>query len=164
MSRHVFYSLHYEKDRARAELVRKLAGLVPNLEAKPAEWATLQRTGDFAVKRWFEQQARGRSCTIVLIGAETASRKWVRYEIERSWQLGLGLLGVYIHHLKDERGQQTPKGADPFEHAGLGADAASIRCYDPPEQDSKLAYRHIADNLERWVELAVATRAAQPKA
>lgn len=163
MSRHVFYSLHYERDRARAELVRKLAGFVPNLEAKPAEWATLQRTGDFAIKRWFEQQVRGRSCTIVLIGAETASRSWVRYEIERSWQLGLGLLGVYIHHLKDERGQQSTKGDDPFAAAALGANAALIHSYDPPEQDSKLAYRYIADHLARWVELAVATRAAQPK-
>ncbi len=162
MSRHVFYSLHYEKDRARADLVRKLAGLVPNLEAKPAEWATLQRTGDFAIKRWFEQQARGRSCTIVLIGAETASRKWVRYEIERSWQLGLGLLGVHIHNLKDERGQTTSKGESPFENPSVSA--GEVVCYDPPEQDSKLAYRHIADNIARWVELAVAARAAQPKA
>ncbi|HEY6881430.1 MAG TPA: TIR domain-containing protein [Polyangiales bacterium] len=161
MSRHVFYSLHYEKDRARADLVRKLSGLVPNLEAKPTEWAALQRTGDFAIKRWFEQQARGRSCTIVLIGAETASRKWVRYEIERSWQLGLGVLGVYIHRLKDERGQQATQGEDPFLAAGLGAHAALIRSYDPPEQDSKLAYRYIADHLEKWVELAVATRVAQ---
>jgi hypothetical protein len=159
MSRHVFYSLHYEKDRARVELVRKLAGLVPNLESKPQEWATLQRTGDFAIKRWFEQQVRGRSCTIVLIGAETASRKWVRYEIERSWQLGLGLLGVHVHRLKDEHGQQTSKGEDPFEHAGLGAHA--IRSYDPPEEDSKLAYRYIADNLAKWVELAASSASAR---
>jgi hypothetical protein len=162
MSRHVFYSLHYDNDRARAELVRKLAGLVPNLEAKPAEWATIRRTGDFAIKRWFEQQARGRSCTIVLIGAETASRAWVRYEIERSWQLGLGLVGVHIHNLKNERGEQSSKGEDPFALAGLGESAALVRSYDPPEQDSKLAYRYIADNLARWVDQAVATRVAQP--
>jgi hypothetical protein len=164
MSRHVFYSLHYEKDRARADLVRKLAVLVPNLEAKPAEWATLQRTGDFAIKRWFEQQARGRSCTIVLIGAETAARKYVRYEIERSWQLGLGLLGIHIHNLKDERNQATTKGDNPFDAANLGPLAGEVRCYDPPEQEAKLAYRHIADNIARWVEHAVATRAAHPKA
>lgn len=162
MSRHVFYSLHYEKDRSRVELIRKLADLVPNLEAKPAEWATLQRTGDFAIKRWFEQQTRGRSCTIVLIGAETATRKYVRYEIERSWQLGLGLLGIHVHNLKDDRGLSTTKGDNPFDAANLGA--SDIRCYDPPEQDSKLAYRHIADNITRWVEQAVATRAASPKA
>ncbi|HEX5660595.1 MAG TPA: TIR domain-containing protein [Polyangiales bacterium] len=162
MSRHVFYSLHYDRDRARAELVRKLAGLVPNNELKPNEWATLRRTGDFAFKRWFEQQTRGRSCTIVLIGAETTTREWVRYEIARSWQLGLGLLGVHIHNLLDDRGTQSSKGEDPFAEAGLGANAALVRTYDPPEQDGKLAYRFIADNLARWVEDAVATRKAQP--
>ena len=110
MSRHVFYSLHYDADRTRAELIRGLAGLVPNLEAKPSDWATLSRSGEFAIKRWFEQQVRGRSCTIVLIGAATESRPWVRYEAERSWALKLGLLGVHIHNLKDAKGQQATKG------------------------------------------------------
>lgn len=158
MSRHVFYSLHYDADRSRAELVRKLAGLVPNLEAKPAEWATLARTGSFAIKRWFEQQARGRSCTIVLIGAHTAERPWVRYEIERSWQLKLGLLGVHIHNLQDAKGKQSARGEPPFASSGLGDHAALVRSYDPPETDSKLAYRYIADNLSKWVEQAVETR------
>lgn len=164
MSRHVFYSLHYDADRTRAELIRKLAIAQPNLEAKPAEWATIKRGGDFAVKRWLEQQLRGRSCTIVLIGAETASRPWVRYEIKRSWELRLGLLGVHIHALKDAKDQQSRKGDDPFAQpdSGLGAQAGLVRSYDPPEADSKLSYRYIADHLEAWVEQAVATRLALP--
>jgi hypothetical protein len=158
MSRHVFYSLHYDADRPRAELVRNVPGLVANLEAKPSDWAAIKRSGDFAFKRWFEQQIRGRSCTIVLIGAQTATRPWVQYEIERSWELGLGVLGVHIHHLKDAKGQQAPKGESPF---GPGL-APSVKVYDPPETDSKLAYRHIADNLTRWVEHAVQARQAHP--
>ena len=157
MSRHVFYSLHYDADRTRAELIRKLPTLTPNLEAKPAEWATITRTGEFAIKRWFEQQLRGRSCTIVLIGAETASRPWVRYEIERSWALNLGLVGVHIHHLKDPQGVQSEKGENPF-----GPLTPFVTSYDPPETDSKLAYRHIADNLAKWVDKAVASRRSQP--
>jgi hypothetical protein len=162
MSRHVFYSLHYDADRTRAELVRKIAGLQPNLEAKPAEWATLSRTGEFGIKRWLEQQLRGRSCLIVLIGSETASRPWVRHEIERAWELKLGLLGVHIHGLRDARGQQSAKGLSPFESlaARLGEQAAQLRVYDPPETDSKLVYRFIADNLAKWVEQAVAARAS----
>jgi hypothetical protein len=57
--RHIFYSLHHEADRSRAELVRNIKGLTPNVDAKDAEWATIQRTGDFAFKRWF---APARSC------------------------------------------------------------------------------------------------------
>lgn len=164
MSRHVFYSLDYTRDRSRAELIRKLPGFVANLEAKPQEWATIQRTGEFAYKRWFEQQIRGRSCTIVLIGKETATRGAIQHEITRSWQLGLGLVGVHIHALQDERGAQSEKGENPFVLAepALGKDTALVRVYDPPESESKLAYRFIADNLAKWVEHAVATRRAQP--
>src|SRR4051812_33087067 len=89
MSRHVFYNLHYDADRSRAELIRKIPGLVPNVEAKPGEWATIKRTGELSFKRWLEQQLRGRSCTIVLIGAETAQRPAIQHEIRRSWELRL---------------------------------------------------------------------------
>lgn len=164
MSRHVFYSLHYEADRSRAELVRKLAFLVPNLEAKPGEWATIQRTGEFTFKRWFEQQVRGRSCTIVLIGAHTAARPWVQYEIKRSWELKLGLVGVHVHALYDDKAKQSAKGDNPFTQAasGLGEHASLVRVYDPEAGDSKVAYRYIADNLAKWVEEAVSTRLGQP--
>lgn len=164
MGRHVFYSLHYEADRSRCELIRNLSGLTPNLEAKPSEWATIQRTGEFAFKRWLEQQLRGRSCTIVLIGAQTAQRPAIQYEIKRSWELRLGLVGVHVHALKDAKAAQSPKGESPFAlpASGLGAHASLVGVYDPPESDSKLAYRYIADNLARWVDLAVATRLAQP--
>lgn len=164
MTRHVFFSLHYERDRSRAELVRKIPGLVANPEAKPDEWATVKRSGDFAFKRWFEQQLRGRSCTIVLIGSETASRPAIQHEIKRSWELRLGLLGVHVHALRDAAGNPSQKGESPFAlpEAGLGEHAPLIRVYDPPESDSKLAYRFVADNLAKWVEHAVATRLAEP--
>jgi hypothetical protein len=162
MARHVFTSLHYEADRARVELVRKLSALSPNLEAKPAEWATLQRKGPFAIKHWFEQQLRGRSCTVVLIGAETAGRPLVLYEIKRSWELKLGLVGVHVHQLKDAAGKPSAKGASPFALAGLGELLSHVQVFDPPESDSKLAYRYIADHIAGWVEHAVAERARHP--
>jgi len=159
MARHVFYSLHYDADRERAELIRKLAGFSPNLEVSREVWASTTRSGAFAVKRWLEQQLRGRSCTIVLIGAHTATRPWVEHEIRRSAELKLGLLGVHIHALRDSRGKDAAKGANPFEAAGPEL-AARARVYDPPDGDSKAAYRFIADNLERWVERAVAESSA----
>lgn len=164
MTRHVFYSLHYERDRARAELVRNIPGLVANLEAQPAEWDVIKRSGDFAIKRWFEQQIKGRSCLIVLIGAETARRPLVTYEIARWSQLKLGMLGVHIHQLKDAKGKPGVKGENPFAEpaSGLGALASQVRVYEAPETDSKLAYRYIADNLTKWVETAVAKRPAYP--
>jgi hypothetical protein len=48
-----------------------------------------------------------------LIGAETASRRWVKYEIDRSIEKGNGLLGVRIHMLKDSAGNTDAAGAIP---------------------------------------------------
>jgi len=160
MSRHVFYSVHYDRDRSRVELIRKLASLQANPEAKANEWAAITRSGDFAVKRWLEQQLRGRSCMIVLIGAETASRPWVQYEVKRARELKLGLLGLHIHNLADAKGKQSAKGPSPFEPPGntAGEHAAFVDVYDPPETEPKQVYRFIADHLERWVEKAVASQ------
>jgi hypothetical protein len=161
MARHVFYSLHYDADRSRVAGLLGSKVLSGQLEAKPDEWAKIQRSGDFAIKRWLENALKGRSCTVVLIGAETASRPWVQYEIRRSHELGLGLLGVHVHHLKDARGEQSTKGPNPFESAGLVSGAADIPVFDPPESDSKLSYRYIVDNLPRWAEQAVADQRAR---
>ena len=79
----------------------------------------------------------------------------MHYEIQRSHELGLGLLGIYVHALSDAKGRQSTKGANPFE-SGLGGFATRVPVFDPPETDSKLAHRHIADNMARGAEEAVA--------
>jgi len=157
MSRHVFYSLHYAADRSRVAGILSSKALVANTEAAAADWAKIARSGDFAIKRWIEQQLKGRSCTVVLIGAETASRPLVHYEIGHSRQLKIALFGVHVHHLKDAQGKQSSKGANPFEHpaCGLGELASRIPVFDPPESESKLAYRYIVDNLAQWAETSV---------
>jgi hypothetical protein len=45
------------------------------------------------------------SVTVVLIGKETANRPWVRYEIKKSIEQDNGLLGIRIHHLKNQHGE-----------------------------------------------------------
>ena len=163
MTRHVFYSLHYDADRSRVAGVLSSRVLSANIEAKRDAWDALKRSGEFAVKRWVENQLKGRSCTVVLIGADTANRPWVQYEIRRSLELNLGLLGIHVHHLNDQQGRQSSKGANPFEHASTGLSGGGPRfsVFDPPQTDSKLVYRHIVDNIAQWAEQAVA-QAKQP--
>ena len=48
-------------------------------------WETVKRGGDIAIERWINQQIRGRSCTVILVGSKTAGRKWITYEIKKSW-------------------------------------------------------------------------------
>jgi hypothetical protein len=56
---------------------------------------------------------KGTSCAVVLIGNQTASRKWVKYEIESAWNANKGVLGIYIHNVTDAAGKQVTKGANP---------------------------------------------------
>ncbi len=84
----------------------------------------------------------GTSVTVVLIGAQTATRKWVRYEIEYSLEKGNALLGVYIHNIKDKYEQRDKKGANPFQIMGINA-----RTYDWVEDDGY-------NNLGSWIEEA----------
>jgi len=89
-------------------------------------------------------------------------RKWINYEIEKSWNDGKGVLGVYIHHLKDRNGQQSAKGANPFDGFTMKGDnsklSSIVKAYDPPYWESTDVYAHIKSNLAAWVEAAIATR------
>src|SRR5438552_3191062 len=113
MARRVFYSFHYDADSSRASQVRNIGLVEGNRPASDNDWESIKKGGDAAIKRWIDSQLDGRSCTIVLIGANTAGRKWINYEIETSWNTGKGLLGIYVHYLKDLAGKQSAKGSTP---------------------------------------------------
>jgi hypothetical protein len=95
-----------------------------------------------------------RSCVVVLIGSETANRKWVKYEIEKAWNEGKGLFGIYIHNLKHPTDGITYQGANPFEQVSA-TKGKGIKCYNPNSWD---AYNDIRNNIEQWIEDAINQR------
>lgn len=118
MSRKTFFSFHFERDSWRAGQVRN-SGLFKGNEAgfiDKADWEEVKRKGDQAIKKWIDDQLYGTSVTVVLIGNETAERKYVGYEIEQSAKRGNGLIGVYIHGVKDVNGKTDIKGKNPFDN------------------------------------------------
>jgi hypothetical protein len=147
MARRVFFSFHYERDIWRASQVRNSWVTKPDREAAgfwdAAAWEEVKRKGDESIKRWIREQMNGTSVTIVLIGAETANRKYVQYEINHSWEKGNGLIGIYIHNLRDKNGEKDEKGNDPFRILGY----KGIRTYDWVNDDGY-------NNLGTWVEEA----------
>lgn len=161
MARRVFYSFHYKPDNWRASQVRNVGLVEGNQPASDNDWETITRGGDAAIERWIDAQMAGRTCAVVLIGSLTAGRKWINYEIQKAWRDGKGVVGIYIHNLKDALGNQSNKGRNPFEELNFdGRSFASIvNAHDPPYWQSTDVYAHIARNLERWVEEAVAIRA-----
>lgn len=114
MPRRVFYSFHYQNDYWRVQQIRNIGMIEGNAIAYANEWEEIQRKGDWAIKNWINNNLIGKSCLVVLIGSETANRKYVLYEIERAWNEGKGVCGVHIHNLKDRYGLSASKGSNPF--------------------------------------------------
>jgi hypothetical protein len=133
-----------------------------NAPASDHDWETVTMGGDETIKRWIDGQMDGKGCCIVLIGANTAGRKWINYEIIKAWNDGKGVLGVYIHSLKNKDGYQTTKGGNPFVGIVIGKDsvqmATVVKAYDPPYATSTEAYNYIWRNMAAWIEAAVKIR------
>lgn len=162
--RKVFYSFHYHPDSSRVSQIRNIGVVEGNQLATDNDWESIKRGGEQAIKNWIDNQLKGRTCTVVLIGEKTAGRKWITYEIEKSWNDGKGLLGIYIHKLKDFSGRQSSKGNNPFDYLTMKRDNSSmssiVKTYDPPHWDSKLVYGYIKDNLSTWIEEAIKIRSS----
>ncbi|MDR3177904.1 MAG: TIR domain-containing protein [Campylobacteraceae bacterium] len=116
----------------------------------------MKKKGDDNIKKWINENMKSRSCLVVLVGEHTASRKWVQYEIEHAWNSGKGIVGIYIHNLKDKNGNTTTKGDNPFNFTIGGRNLSRIvHCYDPSTYN---AYSDIKNNISDWVEEAISNR------
>jgi hypothetical protein len=162
MARRVFYSFHYLPDAWRTSQVRNIGAIEGNKPASDNDWETVKKGGDKAIQKWIDDQLDGRSCTVVLIGKDTAKRKWIDYEVHTSWNNKKGVVGIYVHNLKDSDQKQTTKGANPFAHITMKRDGKAlssiVKAYDPPGTDSKAVYDHISQNISKWIEEAVKIR------
>jgi hypothetical protein len=77
--------------------------------------------------------------TVVCIGAQTAGRKFINYEIQESIDRGNGLVGLQIHHLEDRNRNTDSVGATPAKLTSGG-----YKVYKYTDKDS----------LARWIEQA----------
>ena len=160
--RKVFYSFHYDKDVMRVSQVKQMGKLTGDEPVSPNKWEEIKRNGDNSIREWIDNSLNSCSCLVVLIGEETANRRWVKYEIERAWQLNKGVVGIYIHNLKDPKNGCCKKGENPFEKIfvsegfyGKKLLSEIVRCYDPL---SIYAYMDIQNNIEKLVEEAIVIR------
>ena len=96
MARRVFYSFHYLPDAWRVSQVRNIGTVDDSKPASDNDWETVKKGGDTAIQKWIDSQLAGRGCAIVMVGQETANRKWINYEINKAWADGKGVLGIHI--------------------------------------------------------------------
>lgn len=156
MARRVFFSFHYERDNWRAGQVRN-SGAFKDIDDAGywdhAKWEEVKKKGDAAIKKWIDDALKGSSVTVVLIGAETSSRKWVRYEVEASHAKGNGMLGIYIHNIKDQNQKTDTKGNNQFgklEPNSNGLSGYFWQLYPTYNWINNNGY----DNLGKWIEAA----------
>ena len=162
MARRAFYSFHYKPDASRAGQVRNIGVVEGNTPVSDNDWETVTKKGDAAIKKWIADQMHGRSCTVVLVGSNTAGRKWIDHEIIKSWDDGMGVVGIHIHSLKNLDGKVATKGSNPFANIPRGPSgkklSSIVKCYTPAESDSKERYAWIKKHLANAVEEAIKIR------
>jgi hypothetical protein len=164
MARKCFYSFHFKPDNWRAATVRSIGSIEGNQPAKDNEWEAISSGADkdAKIEKWIAGQMSGKSCTVVLVGSATANRKWINHEIVKSWNDKLGVVGIYIHGLKNSREETSVKGENPFDYITYGSTgkklSSIVKCYNPVGATSKERYDWISQHLANAVEEAIKIR------
>lgn len=166
MARRCFFSFHYEPDNWRASTVRNIGAIEGNQPARDNDWEQIAHgpNHDQRISQWIAEQMRGRTCTVVLVGQNTAGRKWINYEIIRSWNEKMGVVGIRIHGLQNRLQQISSAGANPFDAITHGPSqrllSTLVKCYNPAGSNSQERYAWIREHLSNAVEEAVKIRNA----
>lgn len=160
MARRVFYSFHFANDCWRTSQVRNIGAIEGNKPTSDNDWEAIKKKGDKAIQDWIDGQLEGRSCAVILVGQETANRKWIKYEIKKAWNSNKGVVGIRIHKLKNEEQKTSIAGPNPFSQFTIGGTsmASIVSLYDSPFLDSKQVYNDISLKIENLIEGAIATR------
>lgn len=156
--RQVFFSFEYKKDAWRASKIRNMGVVEKDSTFSDNDWEEVKCKSDADIKAWIDSQMKMRSCIVVLVGETTYSRKWVRYEIEKAYKLGKGIVGIYVHNILDSNFKKCNKGNNPFDYVYAddgNALSSYVKCYNSPYSSSKDTYDYIKRNIEDWIEKAI---------
>lgn len=121
------------------------------------------------MKNWIAEEMTGKDAVVMLVGGETASRKWVKYEIEKAWEDKKPLVGIRVHGMRDLQGNLGSYGEDPFTKV-FDADGKPLSTYihlhNPSGADSKSRLRDdprlLRDVGQRGREAFLVTLKRQP--
>ena len=162
MARNVFFSFHFKNDFWRTQQVRNIGALDGQNLYTPNEWEEVKKKGNAAIEKWIDDSLVGKSCVVVLVGSETASRTWVLTEIVKAWNAGKGVVAIRINKLLDANGNFSATGSNPLDQVTLKNGTVSLSNYaqliTPVGADSKAVYASIQANIEKWIEDAIAIR------
>lgn len=136
MAPRIYFCFHYDDiETIRANVFRnrditKEWGETGLFDASIWEDAKLQGVG--AVRNLIDHSLENTSVTCVLIGTETWNRRWVRYEILKSYDRGNKLLGIHLDGVKDKSQQVLAQTENPFDYLGfmISKDGETLTYYE----------------------------------
>jgi hypothetical protein len=153
MARRVFFSFHYKRDSIRVSQIRECNTVSDHFEETPfltgSEWETIERQGDTAIQNWIDNQMKGCSVVVVLVGLETANRPWVKYEVAKAHRDGKGIVCINMAGMKNMQSQVDPAGPSPLTTVtdSNGRTLASLSKYK--------TYSWLGDsgrsNVDKWI-------------
>lgn len=145
MAHRTFFSFHYERDVQRSAVVRKSSQFKEGISPAWIDASLWEESkkNDAAIRTLINKALERTTVTAVLIGNQTANRRWIQYEIKESLARGNGLLGIYIHNIPGFDNRPDVRGTNPL--------PPWVRTYDWVTDGG---YR----NLGNWVDLAYAGR------
>lgn len=123
MARSVYFSFHYQDViDFRANVVRNSGKFRKGEDVfrDSSIWEEAKEKQVSKIKSLIDFELKGTSVTCVLIGSETYSRRWVRYEIMKSFEMKKGQVGIGINWIKDKYGNtKLWRGENPFSYLAV---------------------------------------------
>lgn len=122
MARRTYFSFHYQPDVSRAWVVKNSQIVKDREDAgflDSSAFEEAQRKDPASLKRFLQKEMEGSSVVCVLAGAETALRRWVRFEIMQGIWDGRGIFGIRIHTIADLNQKSSIAGPNPFDLLGV---------------------------------------------
>lgn len=122
MSRYTFFSFCYDDVKNfKVNVVRNswLLNQQSDTFIDGSIWEKEKSKGPDVIKKLIETGLNKTSVTAVLIGEKTATRRWVKYEIIKSFEKGNGILGVHINRIKGKNQRISARGLNPLERLGF---------------------------------------------
>ena len=136
MARFVFFSFAYDDVKNfKVNVVRHSWLMNHGVETftDGSIWETKKSKGAKTLMNLIDGGMKKTSVTAVLIGQETANRRWVNYEIIKSFEKGNGILGVNINRIRGKYQTISARGLNPLDRLAfqISDDGRKILFFEP---------------------------------
>jgi hypothetical protein len=143
MARRTFFSFHYKEDVQRAYVVRNSQYVKEQGETGFYDSSAFEKQKNQdpdSLKRFLRREVEGSSVVCVLVGSQTAQRRWVRFEILQALMDARGLVGIRVHKIAGWNGMASAPGHDPFDLLGVYREDNRVYLVERATNASQWAY------------------------